>query len=208
METLSTNSIENEPSEKMMTLNELRTFIDAVQERLKNVYLEHSEMMKRTKGKGYDRGNILEKQKRINQEALDTLLATKERFAHVFTTEKGSYYFMLPSGESFRIKKTYEVLSSQTIMKRLFFLETDAFEKQVQVGSTPMTALAGIPFKKSELKEGATPLEINCLNAPDEYIVEESDDTFVLRGADQERQALLPYTAGIHIGHIVATIIK
>lgn len=66
---------------------------------------------------------------------LERLLQQRERFKNVFTTGNGSTYFILSSGESFRIKKQEPIANWQgeyaihPVTKRIFFIAPKEWER-------------------------------------------------------------------------------
>src|SRR3989338_5188172 len=64
---------------------------------------------------------------------LDSLISQKEKFDKVFKTEKGSTYFILQTGESFRIKKQEQTTwqgeyTVEPIATKTFFITLEEYE--------------------------------------------------------------------------------
>ena len=74
----------------------------------------------------------------LSRELLNKLLQQKNRFKNVFITASGSRYFVLTSGENFRIKsqnkdainRQYEL---QPILKHLFFIDPKEWERLMTI---------------------------------------------------------------------------
>lgn len=150
------------------------------------------------------------------------LLEMKERFDHVFKTEKGSIYFTLSTGPSFRIKQrdTDEMSRLQPVLPKIVFVDAseiailsqwckespnlshDIFGKQI----------ATVPFAL-----GTHPVELTVIGyGPDtQPILEEADGTITLLGIQKVSptgelsEVPLRYSLGsIHLGNKIVEVIK
>jgi len=149
--------------------------------------------------------------KEINEQAqafLDETLNSKDRFSKVFRTELGSYYFVIDSGEGFRVK--WNPLKSgkggffqiQPIMKTTFFLpqaEADRILKDKR-----LELHIGKPIQTTEYEKGAVPLELNKHES-------EANSEYTLTGKTLVISEPTPskYKApACHIGNAVSEILK
>ena len=154
-------------------------------EDLKGIYQEIS--------KGYaelsprDDGRVLYVYKKIQ-----SLVEMKDRFQHVFTTDQGSHYFVLASGESLRIKTKSDFMPIQPIMKRIVFI-TDVESRRLM----DLTTIDNITITTTSYGVGVHPFEFGIMEYP-ESAIEEAGDTI----------KMVNFSSGMHPGNKIVKIIK
>lgn len=156
-------------------------------------------LMKENQRTRIDEGKDIEKRKEIVLGLLEKLLAERERFKHVFKTDKGSTYFILETGESLRIKKQqpskwqdeYEV---QPLVKHIFFISPEEWSRIFEVikngwqySSRDWRERAEvIPDEEEALERRKKVYEDLIKDSPDH----DEEDTARFRFVDYERRGL------------------
>ncbi len=146
------------------------------------------------------------------RDLLQALLVEKERFAKVFQTQKGSYYFVLPSGESFRFKSSNgHDVEPLEIFDDIVFISSEGHRAAIETMTRSngkagderldLARLIDLPIQSSEFKVGAVPVELNAggLNG---VVLEEYKGKVVIRCKGNILTTL------IHFGHPISEIIK
>lgn len=157
-----------------------------------------------------------EKEQITTREFLENLLKEKERFKYVFETEKGSVYFVLPTGQSWRFKKASHGYKEHSILTKIFFIDSETFEYLFSKGQLGIGAFEkqfiNQKIKTVKLAEGVFPVEFGLSDYP-EIIFEEDEDCVKIIGVKvktREGEEIIPHfmASGWHFGHVVAKIIK
>ncbi len=130
-----------------------------------------------------------------------SLLREKDKFKQVFQTEKGSYYFVLKTGESFRIKNNSadpakENFEITEVLQKIYFITPDQNEhlKAIYYNDGPL-GIRNKTINPSTCIVGNFPIEI-----VDQKYVEES------KSLVKFKDNLEPHS--IHYGHTISNIIK
>lgn len=189
-------------------------FLDDVLEACVTAYRSHSELPEN------ERLNARWQKGREVVEAFSKrMLQEKGRFERVFKTGNGSYYFLLPGGESFRIKmfsgdKEFRSSDYPGVMKNIFFIEKEELEK-VFSKLRNIDDLRGQEIRLSDFSEGTHPLEVNKWDDIFEIQIEEREDEeghriIVMTGSKdvermEDQRGLL---GGIHYGHAITEVLK
>lgn len=151
----------------------------------------------------------------IRNQLIDHLLSQTHRFKHVFQTEKGSKYFVLESGESFRAKMMDEENDHEFGMHKQHFYFCQIIKKISFISTEKTLKLAhkfenGIPnniqIKTFEIAEGVSPIEFDITPDYSNLIIKEDMDTLtIINPTESEDENLwIPY----HIGHPINSVIK
>jgi hypothetical protein len=152
-------------------------------------------------GEGYE--GINKKLEEIRQAHEKALLSQADRFGAVFRTERGSTYFVLSTGESYRIKRPLGMTDIPVVCQRIIYVPKEEDNRLIDAlrqGTDLLDALYDHPIRTVPVSVGAVPIEIGRvdLGAPLNYEI--TADTFTLRHC-----GLL---MGAHIGHPITEIIK
>jgi hypothetical protein len=183
---------QQENQESQITLEILRARVKDLEEPVD--YYEHEEKIKKL---------------------IHDLLQRKEDFAHIFKTEKGSMYFVLPTGESFRMKLSGGHWYPQPITKEIFFV---GFEQSQNLKTKWREGNYSEPIPLVDYQVGAAPIEMNLDDGESRNILEKNADTIILKGSrvklknhqtgiSEEHYSPVPL-APIHRGHAIVEIIK
>lgn len=141
---------------------------------------------------------------------VNKFIQEKSRFNTIFRTEKGSFYFVLPSGETVRFKN--ENTSVTPFMKNIFFIDESTARIIVETakefkGNNNIFKILG-PIKIYPLREGLHPLEVGLVNDPREAVFELIDDNLFVKGSKFKDEELNPdYSGPWHLGHKITHII-
>jgi len=154
----------------------------------------------------------IQKLKEVNRAFLEQLLEKKEYFDKVFSTAKGSFYFILKTGESLRIKQNnntsdpqYEV---QPILSEIFFITGTEAER---IYKNHVLDWPGGSIKTTDYGIGASPLEFNIKESESRIIFDkEGNDLKNIRSKfkDRNKNNEEPLSGAYHIGHPISEIIK
>ncbi|MFA6322529.1 MAG: hypothetical protein WCX71_03575 [Candidatus Buchananbacteria bacterium] len=164
-----------------------------------------------------------EEEERIVSELTQNLIREKDRLQNIFTTEKGSIYFVLSNGASFRIKKLEKPAyighkskySLQMLSTKVLFIrpeEADFINRSVHstMLAADMSGLIDKSVKTSKLEVGVHPLEIGKY-----YDNGEVDDESATVVVDKENGQINFRQDGekifqpvMHLGHIITEIVK
>jgi hypothetical protein len=151
-----------------------------------------------------DKKNLMDRvyteKKKLKKALFELLLSEKERFASVFKTEQGSVYFVVDSGQVFRVKisERDNTIEPQNIMKKLYFIAESAVPL---LAGQKYDDIYGVPIPVVEFGMGVYPLEVNDETLP-QMVVDEIDGTVVLSLADFQQ------VPNFHLGHKIIEIIK
>lgn len=138
------------------------------------------------------------------------LLDMKEKFQHVFTTNQGSHYFVIPSGESLRIKPKDSNDPIQPVMKKIIFISDTENSRLLSLKKA--SQMIGMPLQIQSLMPGVHPLELGIVGT-DEPIYEEGNGTLVLKGSKVRdfitgNDINTGFIGGTHLGNKVVDVIK
>lgn len=123
---------------------------------------------------------------------LDRLTQDQETFPRMFTTDKGSTYFVTPDQASLRIKKTISgVERVQPVMQCVVYIDPEVSEEILQSRGA---SLYRAPLPLAQYALGNLPLEIGDENTPPNSF-EVSDTHLTVR-----------YAVPLHIGHSINAI--
>jgi hypothetical protein len=93
---------------------------------------------------------------------LKRLLHEKARFKSIFQTERGSYYFVLHTGQSLRIKNSERGLEITRVMNKIFFVDQSQMDKIDQIHAEHgLYALKEKNIIATECATGNFPIEID-----------------------------------------------
>lgn len=147
---------------------------------------------------------------KLHQNIIDNLISQKEKLSHIFQTERGSYYFVLNSGHSWRIKSGEKGLVSQPIIDNVFFVdnkEADDIIREIEKYGT--NCLIGRDIECASFKKGVSPLEIGIHNANKPVLEKVGRWLKILGSRPRDKEVLEKnITCGVHIGHEINEIIK
>jgi hypothetical protein len=178
-----------------------------------------------------------EKHNEIVQKMVDRLLAEKERFAHIFRTERGSIYFLLNSGESLRIRDNSDVSGTsigsvfyqgdagaktiRRMVQRTFFVDAEESEKILFVTDDLKRPekIIGHTIRLTDYREGAFPVEFDEINSDFETLLEEQGDTITVTGRQDPAITVNEYitqpeeivddrVGDMHLGNKITEVIK
>lgn len=146
----------------------------------------------------------------LHQQIIEKMIVEKEKLAHIFQTGKGSYYFVLHSGYSWRIKSKEGVLASQPIMDNIFFLDDKIGTKILdEVSEQGANVMVDQKIECVDYQINARPLELGLHNYY-RPALERSKGYIKILGTMPEKSDELEKTIsfGAHIGHEITEIIK
>lgn len=149
--------------------------------------------------------------KNLHQNTVDKLIANKERFAHIFQTEMGSYYFVLQSGQCFRIKSSEKSLLTQPIMDNMFFIGMSECDLLLdEIAKKGPTILIDRLIDVTEPKKGVCPVEIGMHNTGSSPSITRFDHAIKIMGSISKDSKIIEKQlyCGVHFGHAITEIIK
>ena len=194
-------------SHKAITLEELRSLHEvytAREEEICNRYETFLDFIEENQ-------KCAEIVKEINRQAhifLDEAIKSKNRFSKVFRTEHGSYYFIIDSGEGFRVKwsrlKKGEggFFQIQPIMKTTFFLPQAEADRILKERRLEMQI--GKPIQTTEYEKGAVPFELNKYGSEVHSDYTLTGNTVVIAEPTSPKYA----APSCHIGNAIGEILK
>lgn len=149
------------------------------------------------------------------QRFLSELLSEPDRFARVFKTEKGSYYFVLDNGKSLRIKYQTDVHDNQEepsyyelqpLMQKIYGLNGDLTRTEDRSGNVRSLSFQSIPLEKGQQ---IIEVGISQNNGP-VYQFKEDSDGRIEASEEPESIEKRGYQSPIayHLGHSITEIIK
>jgi hypothetical protein len=168
----------------------------------------------------------------LYQQLIDRLSTSPfiEKFQHVFQTDQGSWYFVLPTNEAFRFKRMnvqdQQYYEPQFFTPQIFFLSEEEvglmksyFEQQNYDAAQD---LKGFQFAPQPLREGVLPVEFGEEKISKDGVdvtsfqFQESDGKRTVHGAetlsfeyDDPNEKRKPETSPkFHIGHKISKIVK
>lgn len=222
---------EQKEKRKPVTLEELKNLV------YKDLYNDVREFDWES-GKGMDKGDLEKEYKQhvdsTTAEFVRKLEERKDDFKFIFETSSGSKYFVLDSGECFRLKKFAEDNggwnrhSPQPIMEMIYFVSKDQGKKASrlnEIGSSwtdnrkhwideEFGGDANVKFSR-EIALGLCTLEINMVDKRHNKleISKNDDDTFRMTGGFCNNQRAndedgFVFQAPMHFGHEITKIIK
>ncbi len=106
-----------------MSEQQLLLLVESLQTKLRDVEVAYGGQPK-----------MFEEHKQLYEEFIEKLLAQKNGFAHIFKTEKGSIYFILPSGKSMRIKNLKYGYELQPIADKIEFAQEGSLIQNMSLG--------------------------------------------------------------------------
>ncbi len=147
---------------------------------------------------------------KLHQNTIDNLLAQEDKLARVFQSKFGSYYFVLASGQSWRIKSDQDKLISQPVMDHIFFIDrktaTEFLDKIAVAGAVSILD-SEIPLV--EYQKGVGLLEIGAHNLPRPVIINQGGQVRISGCINKDSGELEKnLTCGAHVGHQITKIIK
>ncbi len=151
---------------------------------------------------------------------IDNLIKEQSRFSHIFQTDQGSVYFILPTGHSQRIKAEggkFGLGSRQFMTKEIFFISPAEQERIFNIVREAQerryNALLGTAIQTVPLSVGSHPVELNIegYNPIFDARLERWEGSVIINGGGNELG--IPNHApqisnGIHIGHKITRVIK
>jgi hypothetical protein len=149
--------------------------------------------------------------KKLHQNTADKLIANKEKFAHIFQTEMGSYYFVLQSGHCFRIKSTEKSLLTQPIMDNVFFMGMSESDLLLdEMAKKGPTILLDRLLDVTELKKGVCPVETGMHNIGSSPSITRFDHAIKIMGSISKDGKIIDKQiyGGVHFGNAISEIIK
>lgn len=124
---------------------------------------------------------------------VDKLKSDHDTFPHVFTTDRGSTYFVTPDQASLRIKETVSGIERiQPVMRCIVFIDPEIGQEILQSRGA---SLYKEPVPLSQYELGSLPLEIGIENTPPDSF--ETSDTHLTLG-----KGFVPF----HLGHAIDAI--
>ena len=135
---------------------------------------------------------------------LQEQLAEKDRFRHVFRTEKGSTYFVFMGGESVRMKQDRDQVKLQPPCKKIFYVDASqgASLQALERGHFFQEKILNMPIQTVPCQEGAAPIEFGLTHLPP-IAFNEHDNEIVLLG---DKMGI--FASGYHHGHPITEILK
>ena len=124
----------------------------------------------------------------------------KNEYSNIFQTTNGSIYFVLDSGESYRIKYTdSNGYDEQPICDKIFFVDskTKTEIEEAKNYFQPEKKLLNKDWKTFPCKEGVFPIEFGIERFPKINFSEKKD--YINISGDEQGS----FASGIHIGHSV-----
>ena len=166
------------------------------------------------------------------EKLVSDLLDIKDRMKFVFSTESGSLYFVLNSGQCLRIKKEknnkdmWSYKSVQPIAEKIYFVSDESGEKAKRLnrlGSSWRRSRDGVVEDEfggdrtivcsQQIMQGLRPLEINMIHQNVGLAIKDHGNTFEIIGRmkggvkiEDSGNTLL--VGAIHMGHKIDKIIK
>lgn len=122
----------------------------------------------------------------------------------IFLTEKGSTYFVLDSGESFRIQQKPDELVLQPIFNNIFFVDPVVAEelKTTHRSWYSTKSILNRPIPTANCAIGSFPIEFGIVKKPEIGFVRASHTITILGDKDGD------FSSGSHIGHSIVKILK
>lgn len=160
-----------------------------------------------------------QKIKEFSKDFVKKLLNQKEKFGQVFYTEKGSIYFILKSGESWRFKKKFEkeheFFEDQPIAKKIIFVSKETNEELIGQRKKDPLFFENIVNQKIKLEKmavGSVPIEIGIYGNSEVVFDEKENEIAILGtlvkfrdGTDEFEPKMF---SGWHQGHMINEIVK
>lgn len=215
---LGNNEIE---SYKSMNLSELQILIDKNEKNISDFEDKIEEKLLKI---SFDERQA--KKQEIIATFIDQLIQEKNRFKFVFQTldqtipdhvvkyadKIGSYYFILNSGESFRIKWSVDGYKIMPVYGKIFFVDEKTLDKILEIDNRQFN-LINYSIKKSPIAKNTTPIEINNIYLPVEALFSEDENEITILGThfkegDISKKLEEQISSGLHIGHPINNIIK
>ena len=195
-----------------MQLEELQSIVDD----LERYDAEHRKQMQLVEYDGEEAAELEGRRDERLVQLRDRLVNEKERFSKVFETEKGSTYFQLDTGESFRIKKldpqpwktVQEQYRWQPVEAALFFVPPERavdFDEEIYNAWEQSGAIVTSTVATSQYSEGVSPVELHV--HPDQGWEINVDDTVLRVSAPVKPLGDFPHPV-IHPGHPITKIYK
>jgi len=187
------------------------TFFELQQKRSE---LEKKLRQIRTRGKFsvifniYNDGKIIKDQEAACQEMIDELKSKgKERLKNIFTTEDGSYYIVLHTGECWRIEKNKSGYEMKTIDQKVFYIDDQKAEEYNQAHSEKgLAAFQELVLNKylvkQEIAKGVHPVTFGLEDLP-AVDYEETDEALVIKSVRDSN-----VYAGFNVGKKIEQIIQ
>lgn len=203
-----------------MGLSELQKLTKELKTKFRDAHQAARDEVKANPDESANYMNIMrDKDHEVVSNFLDALLSQKERFTHVYETEKGSTYFVLKSGESLRLKRSRDDeekwgrYSVKPMMEKTVFIPSETVEllkTKLHEGYSSTSSWIGIDFKMGEYEVGMHPFEINMVHQQGRRMfMETNNDTFRFVGSEEEG---ITYTdelnAAYHPGNKIIKIIN
>lgn len=173
--------------------------------------------------KNYDSENIsFEEKEKKNQELIKNfikkLIEKKDKFHYVFKTEKGSIYFVLESGQSWRFQKKINKYEVQPILNKIFFINREIAKEFENAEDNYSDGLQEFILNRKistiNPRIGAVPFEF-WITGLTEIIFKQEKNYIQIIGTkyrednNGEDDKVLPHFAsGCHMGHSITEIIK
>lgn len=151
------------------------------------------------------------REKELLREYVEKMKKQKENFQFVFETEKGSIYFVSKNGESWRFKKEEgrDDFDEQPILEKIIFISPEEKERFLEIKKSSFfeEKLIGHQFRKSEIAQGAYPLEIGIQGFRD-VVFEETNESLKIIGTKTKEGIEPIFASGIHLGYQISEIFK
>jgi hypothetical protein len=160
-------------------------------------------------------GNFFEELRKMKRSLtegfINELKKEKDRFKHIFETEKGSIYFVTENGESLRFKNDGKEIKDQPILKKIFFIE-EAMSTEISQARASMETdyyVLNNKIKICNFRVGACPLEFWMASDSNEVVYQEDGKNLEILGIKRENgEEERAFYGGFHIGHKINNIIK
>lgn len=150
---------------------------------------------------------------------IERLSREPEHFKNIFQTQRGSQYFVIPSGECLRFSKSKKGdFDVEPVTKRTYFISTEEMQriKKLRDNARFLTdeekEKFTYSFKKRELGEGLFPLEfgiagmIEPIPGPQDGLSEDVVLQGTLYVQTDYKESIL--TTPIHFGNVITKILK
>lgn len=140
----------------------------------------------------------------LAQEFIEKQIQEKERYAHIFKTEKGSTYFTLTTGECLRLRyDSGKGMTLEPITERVFFIDNEqsqalhnsVFEK-IDMPEMDMS------FKDDVIRVGACPVEFGIIGKSNSFSYKESNGEMTVSGTYDS------FANDVHFGDKIVELIK
>lgn len=137
-------------------------------------------------------------------ELREKLLGDKDRFQHIYKTMSGSLYFLLQSGESFRMKEeeTGIGFGPEPVTQAVIFVTPQQLRQIQERNDDFRLALTSEPIQAQKCEVGMVPIEINMVGEPEISLLTDEDSMLTIQpGPDRSIDIY-------HIGHPISEVVR